>query len=124
MGVAVGDANYPIEGTGDVKLVSDKPGNDYKVTLKNVMYAPNIRRNLIAGSKFDQANAKFVGKKGKITVYSKTGDTIFESKQSGGLYKCWPNVKVDKSKFSANIVKTGKTSDVRDWHQRFCYVNT
>ncbi|KMQ83144.1 copia-like retrotransposable protein, partial [Lasius niger] len=69
--VAVGDTNFPIEGIGDVKLTF--PDNA-KVTLKEVLYAPNIRRNLIAGSKFDRAKCKFIGEKGKLNVYSPTGE--------------------------------------------------
>ncbi|KMQ86271.1 retrovirus-related gag-pol polyprotein [Lasius niger] len=127
MSVAVGDSTYPIEGMGNIEL-SFKEDPDSTLTLLNVLYSPKINRNLISGSKFDEAQAKFIGGKNKISVFTKTGKRLFTAKKQSGLYHCFPNVK-SKSKFkknsshSANATKTS-FSDFRTWHRKFCHINS
>lgn len=124
MSVAVGEVTYPIEGVGDIKLSfnngSKTPEN---VTLLNVMYSPKVNRNLISGSKIDDAKAKFVGCKDKINVYARSGKLLFTAKKLDGLYKCFPKVKSKNNKITLNVNKV-KQSDFKTWHRKFCHINS
>ena len=52
MSLAVGEVQYPVEGKGTVQfLVKCKNGKFNQITIKDVLYNPKLRRNLLSGSK-------------------------------------------------------------------------
>lgn len=123
MSLAAGGTTYPIEGIGNVNLMFNEDTNTpQEVSLLNVMYSPKINKNLIAGSKFDEAGAKFIGSKGKVTIFTPSGKRMFVANKSNGLYKCFPTVKsVTNPTVNLNVVKS---SNFGLWHRKFCHINS
>ncbi|GBN18314.1 Retrovirus-related Pol polyprotein from transposon TNT 1-94 [Araneus ventricosus] len=62
MTLAVGEKGSPVEGKGIIHfLVKDKDGKFSDIILKNVLYNPNLRRNLLSGGKLERLGITFVG---------------------------------------------------------------
>ncbi|GBL73742.1 Retrovirus-related Pol polyprotein from transposon TNT 1-94 [Araneus ventricosus] len=62
MAVAVDDVSFPILGKRDI-LMKFGPRT---IKLKEVMYSPNIGRNLMLGPRFDVNGATFLGRRGEF----------------------------------------------------------
>ncbi|GBM40387.1 hypothetical protein AVEN_22649-1, partial [Araneus ventricosus] len=62
MTLAVGEKESPVEGKGIIHfLVKDKDGKFSDVILKDVLYNPNLRRNLLSGGKLERLGINFIG---------------------------------------------------------------
>lgn len=116
MSVAVGEVTHPILGRGDIKMYI----RGEEITLKDVLYAPNLRRNLMSGAKFDIGGASFKGSKRVIVVKSKSGKKLFNLNLRNGLYVCNPTY--PKQKYKEETMITEQT-DVDIWHRRFNHIN-
>jgi hypothetical protein len=127
MSLAVGEVSCPIEGVGEINLSAKIGGQIQTFTLKDVMYSPKLRRNLISGCRADVAGASYVGGKRKIWVHL-NGSKLFYAKYSKGLYFFKPYRYYDKDG------KVLNTSQVRNfaieanvsaelWHKRFAHIN-
>ena len=118
MAVAVNGVTCPIEGKGTVKLLF---GNEC-IVLRNVFYSPKLRRNLLAGPRFDDGNAKFVGEKGEINVFNDLGRKLFTARKINGLYLAYPRYPV---KFENDVSASLSQLDVaKIWHRRLAHVNS
>ncbi|GFQ74576.1 uncharacterized protein TNCT_309971 [Trichonephila clavata] len=71
MTVAVGGVTCEIKGTGTVSMLFQNEGESEIVDFKNVLYSPNLQRNLISGFLIDKAGSNFICKNGQINVYDK-----------------------------------------------------
>ncbi|GBM92498.1 Retrovirus-related Pol polyprotein from transposon TNT 1-94 [Araneus ventricosus] len=129
MTLAVGEKESPVEGKGIIHfLVQDKDGKFSDIILKDVLYNPNLRRNLLSGGKLERLGINFVGSKGKIHVYDKNWNELFYALRKNNLYFLKPSKYITMSKvknesvnLSANQVEKVNTSDL--WHERFCHIN-
>ncbi|GBN65093.1 Retrovirus-related Pol polyprotein from transposon TNT 1-94 [Araneus ventricosus] len=129
MALAVGEKESPVEEKGIIHfLVKDKDGKFSDIILKDVLYNPNLRRNLLSGSKLEILSINFVGSKGKIHVYDKNWNELFYALRKNDLYFLKPSKYVTMSKvkdesvnLSANQVEKVNTSDL--WHEPFCHIN-
>lgn len=121
MSVAIGGVTCPIEGIGEVDMIVDNGGTPEKINLKEVMYVPKLRRNLIAGHKFDIAGATFIGKNKKIQVISKSGRKQIAFKLENGLYVLNPTYPENDSNVQGSLSTAEHNADI--WHRRFNHVN-
>lgn len=104
MAVAIEGVTCPIEGKGKICLRF----GEKEITLHDVLYVSKLKRNLLAGSKFESKGATFVGKNGKINIYSKQGDRLFSAWRRRGLYYCFPFYRNLKTKVTRMRPKNSK----------------
>lgn len=64
MTVAVKGLTFPIEGKGEIKLHFGQG----LLTLTNVMFSTQLRRNLISGPQLDKHGVTFIGKQGDVKM--------------------------------------------------------
>lgn len=135
LGSCVNDLDAPVKGKGTVIVNFD----GRQITLNNVLYVPNLRKNLISGYKLDKGGAKFIGGNNRIEVVE-NGETVFTAIESDGLYV----VEFNSCKFntkSSNLTKIKKLSrkvkskntkrkkvsfaseNIDIWHKRFAHIN-
>ncbi|GBN10265.1 hypothetical protein AVEN_153176-1 [Araneus ventricosus] len=63
MSLAVGEKESPAEVKGIIHfLVKDKEGKFSAIILKDALYNPNLRRNLLSGGKLERLGINFVGR--------------------------------------------------------------
>ncbi|UYV71371.1 FHDC1 [Cordylochernes scorpioides] len=76
------DCKSTILGKGDINFVLRDINNTFvEITLLNVLYAPNMRRNLISGSCIDIAGNKIIWKNGKMTIFKNNGEYFFTARR-------------------------------------------
>ncbi|KAF8793989.1 hypothetical protein HNY73_002014 [Argiope bruennichi] len=101
---AVDDQTTVIKGKGTVKLMF----GHVELLLRDVMYTPKLRRNLISGPCIDQKGAKFVGNNGKIDIFRKNGKLLCTAKLYNGLYYIFPdkclNLSDDDNEYQSDSV--------------------
>lgn len=71
MSLAVAKGECPVEGVGTIQFLVRNKKSYNKIIITNVLYNPNLRRNLLSGVRFDKSGAHFVCSKGKIQVYDR-----------------------------------------------------
>ncbi|GBM24402.1 Retrovirus-related Pol polyprotein from transposon TNT 1-94 [Araneus ventricosus] len=129
MSLAVGGKESPVAGKGIINfLVKDKDGKFSDIILKDVLYNPNLHRNLLSGGKLERLGINFVGSKGKIQLYDKKWNELFYALRKNYLYFLKPSKYITKSKgnsdsvnLSVNQIEKVNTSEL--WHERFCHIN-
>ncbi len=125
MSLAVGEKESPVEGKGIVHFfVKHKDGKYSEIVLKDVLYNPKLRRNLLSGCKLERLGLNFVGSKGKVFVYDKDWNELFYAYRKNELYFVKPTkykCKRNNSTVAANQVDKCNNNEV--WHERFCHVN-
>lgn len=134
MKVAIGGVSCPVEGKGNVKLEFRSRGESNFVNLRDVLYSPKLRQNLISGALIDNNGVYFVGQNNKITVHNKNGHKIFEAHKRAqrGLYFVQPfcnnvtsNIKVDDKKVKQKVsFSTSSINSLELWHKRYGHINT
>lgn len=137
--VAVGGVTCPVEGRGTVMLQFRIEGELETILLRNVLYSPSLRQNLISGTVIDKAGHSFVGKNNVLTVFHKDGRKLFYGKNHNGLFIVKPmypknvsNTNVSKSENVNNVKRsnnncsfsTGSDNSLSVWHKRFAHINT
>ena len=88
MAVAMDGVSFPIEGKGTVKMIF----NNTVYCFNNVLYSPNLRRNLISGPRVDLTGGSFKGKNGRINVYDKYNRYVFHTQLRNGIYVVFPKI--------------------------------
>lgn len=115
MSVAVQGTTFPIKGKGDVELNF----NGQVITLLDALYVPNLKRNLISGSRIDQAGGSFIGKDGEVRVINKYNETLFKASLENGIYYTYPKVICQEpvENFEASL------SMMEVWHRRLAHIS-
>ena len=113
MVLAADGVEFPIEGRGDIYInfgYSD-------CCLKDVLYSPRLRRNLISGTKLDIHGFCFSGENGRVTAWK--GEAImFKAKLEKGLYNIFPI-----SKSTSNVEFKQSNNKLEQWHSKFGHAN-
>ncbi|GFX29065.1 retrovirus-related Pol polyprotein from transposon TNT 1-94 [Trichonephila clavipes] len=63
MSFATEDKSCPVEGIGTLRFRVKYKGSFHEITLTGVLFNPNLRRNLLSGSRLESKGAHFVGTK-------------------------------------------------------------
>lgn len=116
--VAVDGVSFPIKGKSIVKLRF----GPRIIELKDVLYVPNLRHNLISGSKVDFYGAQFAGQKGIITINNFKGERIFTTKLKNGIYVINPKPVTNPRKSISFEDSLTSANDAMLWHCRFKHV--
>jgi hypothetical protein len=84
----VGNVKAKAEGRGTVELISSCSGHNYILELRDVLYIPSNRNNLIALGKWDKLGGRYAGGGGALTLITKDGTTVARgTKVENNLYK-------------------------------------
>ena len=108
-------ATSSIEGQGKVLL---KMTSGKELTLNNVLYVPEIRKNLVSGSLLNKHGFRMVFESDKVTL-SKSGMYVGMGYVSDGLFKL--NVLTIINKDNKSSVYMLESSNL--WHGRLGHVN-
>lgn len=126
MALAVGEKESPVEGSGTIHFfVNGRKGKINEIRLTNVLYNPNLRRNLLSGARLEKMGANFVGNKGKVLIYDKDWNKLIVAVRKNGLYFVKPVKYLTKTEVlveSAHQVSE-KPNLCELWHFRFCHIN-
>lgn len=130
MSLAVGSNSSKIEGTGTICFIVRLGKEFSKITLENVLYNPNLRRNLISGSKMEQRGSHLIGSNGKFWVYDEKWNKLFFAKRRDNLYFLKPTKYLkepaefkESSNTISNVAFNTNAQDNVLWHNRFCHIN-
>lgn len=112
-------------GIGDVDIETIVNNDIYSLTLRNVYYVPNLRRNLMSISQIEAKNKKIVFDNGTAKIINKeTKRIVGAAHECNGLYVVVTNdTKENSSQVETNIIADNYIDESKMWHQRFCHVN-
>lgn len=139
MNVAVDGVTFPVIGKGEIDVVF----NGKQCFLKNVLYSPNLRRNLLSGPKLDIAGAQFNGHGGCVKVVDRNGKFLFNAKLIDGIYHAFfkvvkrnggplylkecqkgnKNGGPNESPVAFPTVSPVNLKDLDTWHNRFGHIS-
>lgn len=105
------DSTVRAKGMGHVQLLLTS-GN--KLTLTDVVYVPEVRKNLISGGLLNKYGFKMVFEADKF-VLSKGGVYVGQGYYCNGMFKLSVDNKITNSVYVINISSL--------WHNRLCHVN-
>lgn len=104
-------------GLGEVKFqLKEEYGGNF-LTLKNVLYVPELDGNILSVGKIEELNFKVTFHNGKAEVRRSNGETILSATRSGRLYT------VEELCSSSRLSKRGCTVDVSLWHRRLGHLH-
>lgn len=128
MSLAANNSETPISGIGTVMFYVRDNGKKKKVVLNDVMYSPNLRRNLISGAHLERSGLTFKGCNGKIWVYNEKGQKLFYARRINNLYFVRPRYYKSQTEnpetHETSNFATELSEDLKHWHNRFCHINT
>lgn len=112
--LAVNGVEFPIKGRGDIEINFGY----VDCTLKDVLYSPKLRRNLVSGSKLDKEGFSFTGRGGRITAWN-GNNIILKAKLDRGLYYVFP-----LDNYVSNVEHSNHTyNKLNLWHNKFGHAN-
>jgi len=92
-------------GIGNIKVNVHQSGGKTFLMLKNVLYAPNMSRNLISGRLIDEAGFSIYIKNGKLTIRKPDGSFFLESYLDNKFYRLNADVIRDPARHVWLIIK-------------------
>ena len=81
------DSQYPVKGMGEA---SNKLDSGKAMKMKDVLYVPGIKKNLVSISALDKRGFRVAFIDGKVLMWSKgktIDDAVENGIEEGGLYK-------------------------------------
>ena len=124
----VGNVKAEAKGRGTVELKSSYEGHDYILELKNVLYIPTNRNNLISLGRWDKAGGQYRGGGGALILITKDGTPVARGTQIGNnLYKMnvnirEPGAKTTKEEIPQSFVINEPSQNWETWHKRFGHI--
>jgi hypothetical protein len=92
------------KGQGTVELRSSYKGRKYILELKNVLYIPTNRNNLISLGRWDKAGGNYTGGGGSLVLITNDGIPVAQGTQvENNLYKMKVNLNTSDIKSSTEI---------------------
>jgi len=116
IGLSVGrDSTFRILGKGTIKLRTYVNGEQKTITLDNVIYAPELKSNLISVSKLGSRGASIIFDKTRASIRSADGTEIIFATRFGQLYM----INIEDALIYANIAQCSqKPASFATWHHR------
>jgi len=125
----VGNVKTEAKGRGTVELKSTYNGHEYILELKNVLYIPSNRNNLISLGRWDKAGGHYAGGGGVLTLITKNGISVARGTQiENNLYKmevatCAPGAKFIKEEMNPqSFIVCEPAQSWEIWHKRFGHI--
>ncbi|GBN42019.1 hypothetical protein AVEN_262248-1, partial [Araneus ventricosus] len=104
-----------VKGIGDIDfIVKDIKGN-VKITLKDVLYTPNMRRNLISGERMDIAGLKIIWSHNVMRICHSNNEYFFSAFRQDMLYIVSGYPLLDSVMYTS--------VDLNLIHKRLCHVD-
>jgi len=112
------------EGQGTIQLKSVYKGQKYTLTLKDILYIPRNKNNLISLGHWEAAGGKYTGHNGKLMLTTKSGSHITQGPCiANNLYNLRFTIKrLMQNKTSDHIFATQETPSWETWHKRFSHI--
>lgn len=105
-------------GSGDINLkVKLNRNATNSVKLKNALYVPGLRNNLLSVSSVTDNGYTVTFKKNRATINRKDGSVVLTATKRDQLYI------VDEKKECTAFIDDKDQSDLRKWHQRYGHLN-
>ena len=109
-------------GSGEIKLINETPyGNTNRITLKVVLYVPELKANLFSVKKATQNGCTVTFNKNNCEV-SYNGEIFLEGKMKNNLYELELPV-VEKRDQAYTINKCNNRNCITLWHRRMGHKN-
>lgn len=106
---------------GEVKLYSQVNGKSIPITLKNVLYIPEARVNLLSVRKMEMAGLKVMFADGKVSIERESG-AVAVGNRRGKLYELdlyRESVPEESSHYSCGRIPKG----LEIWHRRYGHLS-
>ena len=118
--VLIGDKNAKsyVIGKGDTTFYVKENNRSIQIKLKNVLYAPNMRRNLISGACMDIAGFDIRWKNNKMEIYDDEGKYFFTAHRRERFYLI--NAYYEEKN---EVYETSVSDNAVKMHRRFCHIN-
>ena len=124
----VGNVKTDAKGKGTVKLASRYNNHQYIIELKNVLYIPTTKKNLISLGRWDKAGGCYTGGGGKLTLITKSGKPVAQGTQiENNLYKmevtiCKPDKNFLNEVTPQSFVVNEPSQNWETWHKRYGHI--
>jgi len=128
----VGNVQTHAEGKGKIKIKSTVNRKQYNLILKDVLYIPTNKQNLLSLGQWDKAGGSYLGRQEKLMMNARHGKTVATgTKINNHLYRLdnfiiqplatisKPNQNVSQFAFNA----TEPTQTWETWHKRFGHLD-
>lgn len=115
--LAANQEAMPVMCSGDVDIVTVTPKCKYEVTLKNMLYVPNLTTNLISISCLIRNGNKVKFEGSRCYVYNKQNVLVAVANEVDGVYKL--DVEHKPCLFTSSSV----TVNSEVWHRRLGHIN-
>ncbi|GBM13168.1 Retrovirus-related Pol polyprotein from transposon TNT 1-94 [Araneus ventricosus] len=104
-----------VKGIDDIDFVVKDIKGNVKISLKDVFYTPNMRRNLISGARMDIAGLKITWSNNVMRIYHSNNEHFFSTFRQDMLYIVSGYPLLDSVMYTS--------VDLNLIHKRLCYVN-
>ncbi|GBL83017.1 hypothetical protein AVEN_165253-1 [Araneus ventricosus] len=115
------DSSAKVVGIGDIKFTILDFKGKVEINLKNVLYVPKMRRNLICGAQIDIVGNYIEWGRDKMIIYNSRKEYMFSVNRVDKLYIVYGY----PTKYEAKFKEVALISNMKlDFvHRRFCHVN-
>ena len=122
----VGGIQTCAEGRGTIVLESVYDGQKYTLTLRDVLYIPGNKNNLISLGRWEAAGGKYIRHDGKLTLTAKSRSHIAQGPRiANNLYKLRFTLKRPvqvENKRTNHIFTTQEMPSWETWHRHFGHI--
>ncbi|KAG3112423.1 hypothetical protein PI125_g8257 [Phytophthora idaei] len=119
-----GNHQIPIKGSGDVKLkVKDNKGKEQVITLSNVLYAPELKYNLLSVRQAVENDFKTTFPNAKKCVLFFAHRTKFEANTGDGSHLYQFRASPTDTNQEAHVATSGTPDNILLWHKRMGHPN-
>ena len=109
------DYQYPIKGIGEASYKLD---SKYPLKMKEVLYVPGLKKNLLSISALDKKRFRVAFIDGQVLMWPKgksIEDAVVIGEEEGGLYKL--------KEHSQTALVHESTNPSELWHRRISHIN-
>uniref|UniRef100_A0A6V7IJ77 Retrovirus-related Pol polyprotein from transposon TNT 1-94 n=1 Tax=Bracon brevicornis TaxID=1563983 RepID=A0A6V7IJ77_9HYME len=116
------NASTKIKAKGTVKVTFEINGKQTNIFLKDVLYVPDLRLNLLSIGKICDNGYKVVFEKNGVSMIHKELNTIIDGERRNGLYFL-KNHQEKCNSTRENREKSRKMTELEEWHRKMGHLN-
>ena len=111
----------PVAAIGNVKITTNVGKHSKRIELRNVLYVPELRTNLLSVSKLvDKGNHVTFTKEG-ATVHDGQNNVRLQAKRVGNLF--YLSQDIEEANTAAPLSSAAPSSTIGEWHRRLGHLN-
>ncbi|UYV72637.1 hypothetical protein LAZ67_10000129, partial [Cordylochernes scorpioides] len=112
------------KGYGHIFIQTSIHNESIEIKLNNVLYVPNVRRNLLSVSKIEENGNRVTFRNMVARVFNPENRIIEEATNANGLYIVKGKT-LNSSKTAFNSERYHfQNNSLRTWHQRLCHIDS